>query len=122
MEAINITEDMRRDGVRPGDILDGRVVIWKNYRQIEEFPNYAVNKSGNVREIFTKKYVRVVRVSARGGLMINLRKDKKIYTRATQALVEKTFGEPMTSDPVAALNIMTSNLERTNAAYHGETS
>lgn len=118
MEAINITEDMRRDGVRPGDIVDGKVVIWKNYRQIEEFPNYAVNKSGNVREIFTKKYLRIVRVSARGGLMLNLRKDGKTYTRAAQALVEKTFGDVPETENLKFINKMYSSLKGETNANH----
>lgn len=113
MEAIQITEDMRRDGVKVGDILDGKVVIWKNYRLIEEFPNYAVNKSCNVREIFTKKYLRVVRVSQRGGLMLNLRKDGKTYTRAAQALMEKAFPE-MAGERTDVLKTATGMLDQLN--------
>lgn len=63
------------------------------YRQVEGFPDYAVSNDGKVRNLATGAYSRVVRVSKRGGHIINLIKDGKTYSRAIEQLQLDAFGE-----------------------------
>lgn len=67
--------------------------IWKD---LEEFPDYEISESGDIRNIKTQHLLRT-HVNQNGAVMCGFRVDKKRYTRSIHILVAKTFlEEPLT--------------------------
>lgn len=63
---------------------------------VEEFPDYMIDKTGQVRHIETKKLCWLARLSKTGEALITLRKDDASFVRSVQKLRAIAFPEEKT--------------------------
>lgn len=68
-----------------------------DWTQIKDFPNYAINKTGDIININTSRPVRQSRTQ-HGVVKVNLTRDGKQETRSVKVLVALTFVKGLTDE------------------------
>lgn len=92
-----LTADLARYGYRVGDRREvfGKdvYIIGRSYTQMEDYPEYCIDRVGSIRAIRSGSYVKTVRISQSGHELVNLKREGKTFTESRRNLVEKVFGK-----------------------------
>lgn len=73
------------------------------WRPVPGFPNYEINRSGNVRNFWTGHILKV-QISERGSIQVKLYDTHKKFcmSRSVRAIIKDVFGVTMTKDELLA--------------------